>query len=216
MRIHLTAAPLLAALAAAAAPPSPNPSGVEKADAAMSAACEKRDVAAFAAFLAPDTVFLSHAAPAEGPEAVKAQWAIFFDAKGPALTWKPEKAFVARSGDLAYSVGDWVLREKGESGDTEQTGRYVTVWKKGPAGWLVLFDASLNAPLKGSPRLSPTRTTTSKGGDLSAAIGTFEVSGDGRKTPLKGTYLQIVTKDGNGAEAPEITTCIAEAKPPSP
>ena len=44
------------------------------------------------------------------------------------LTWKPVKIEVAKSGDLAYSLGTWQLKGKNPKGEeVEQTGKYLTV-----------------------------------------------------------------------------------------
>lgn len=184
---------------------------VSRADEAMSAACEKRNVADFAGFLGSDTVFLNQGKPAEGPEAVKVLWAEMFVPDGPKLTWKPSRAVVAHSGDLAYTVGDFVLEQGGENGNTQLTGQYVTVWKRaGNGGWRVLFDASLKKPLTPEPKLHPTRDAASKDGDITATIGTFELS-EGRKKPIVGTYLRISAKASDPAT---ILTCVPAVQTP--
>lgn len=54
------------------------------------------------------------------------------------ITWRNERVWVARSGDLATTWGHWVSMNK--SGAT-RTGRYVTTWRKDPAGiWKALVD----------------------------------------------------------------------------
>lgn len=56
---------------------------------------------------------------------------------GVVLTWKPEKAFMAKSGELGYSYGFWTLVAKT---DTTQ-GTYLTIWKKDANGnWKYIAD----------------------------------------------------------------------------
>jgi ketosteroid isomerase-like protein len=67
------------------------------------------------------------------------------------LTWKAAKIDVARSGDLAYSLGTWHLQGKNPKGEeVEQTGKYLTVWKKQTDGsWKVVADTgNVDPPAK--------------------------------------------------------------------
>ncbi|MBC8004608.1 MAG: DUF4440 domain-containing protein [Verrucomicrobia bacterium] len=53
------------------------------------------------------------------------------------LTWKPEKAIIARSGELGYTYGLWTSVS---SKDTVR-GTYLTVWKKNEKGeWKYIAD----------------------------------------------------------------------------
>jgi len=59
------------------------------------------------------------------------------------LSWKPEKAEVASSGDIGYTWGYWKLVAK----DTTYYGNYFTAWKKQPGGnWKVTLDGGNNTP----------------------------------------------------------------------
>jgi len=67
------------------------------------------------------------------------------------LTWKPVKVEVAKSGDLAYSLGTWQLKGKNPKGEeVEQTGKYLTVWKRQKDGsWKVMADTgNVDPPAK--------------------------------------------------------------------
>ena len=53
------------------------------------------------------------------------------------LTWKPQKALLAESGELGYTYGFWTFIA---SNDTSQ-GTYLTVWKKNSKGeWKYIAD----------------------------------------------------------------------------
>jgi len=53
------------------------------------------------------------------------------------LTWKPDKAFMAKNGELGYTYGFWTLVTKT---DTTQ-GTYLTIWKKDANGnWKYIAD----------------------------------------------------------------------------
>jgi ketosteroid isomerase-like protein len=69
------------------------------------------------------------------------------------LTWKPVKIDVAKSGDLAYSLGTWQLKGKNPKGEeVTQTGKYITVWKKQKEGrWKVVADTGTVDPPHSNP-----------------------------------------------------------------
>ena len=53
------------------------------------------------------------------------------------LTWKPDAAEVASSGDLGFTYGIYTLKQK----DTVMQGTYVSVWKKQADGsWKYILD----------------------------------------------------------------------------
>jgi ketosteroid isomerase-like protein len=58
------------------------------------------------------------------------------------ITWHPDKAGVARSGELGYTSGTTEMSYKDASGKTIfDKGKYLSVWKKQADGsWKVLFD----------------------------------------------------------------------------
>jgi ketosteroid isomerase-like protein len=68
--------------------------------------------------------------------------AIAKDFAGGDLAWHSTAVGVARSGDLAYSVGTYQWKLRGGSGKGSfDKGKYLTVWKKQADGsWRVLFD----------------------------------------------------------------------------
>jgi ketosteroid isomerase-like protein len=74
--------------------------------------------------------------PIVGKQSLIASYAGKSDS-GLVLSWKPEKALIAQSGDLGYTYGIWTFIAPG---DTSQ-GTYLTVWKKNAAGqWKYIAD----------------------------------------------------------------------------
>src|SRR5947209_19917709 len=69
------------------------------------------------------------------------------------LTWTPLKIDVSKSGDLAYSLGNWQLKGKNAKGEeVTQTGKYITVWKKQKDGsWKVVADTGTVDPPHSNP-----------------------------------------------------------------
>jgi ketosteroid isomerase-like protein len=56
------------------------------------------------------------------------------------LTWEPEAAEIAASGEMGYTSGPYVLRPRRDA-EPAGFGHYVSVWKKQPDGaWRVLLD----------------------------------------------------------------------------
>ncbi len=152
-RLALPLAALLAACAAAKPAPAAHPGAPAAvsadqarqqalaADEAFSIATVAQDQPAFARFLCRDAVFVGADGVSAGAAAVSNDWAPLLTPGGPMLSWSPDKARAASSGDLAVTQGRWTLQPPGDG--APRTGRYVTVWEREPDGRLrVALDAS--------------------------------------------------------------------------
>ncbi len=98
--------------------------------------------AAFAAYIAPEGIVLAEYPARRGLAAVQAQ----FSAAPPGLqlTWKPDLAEVAASGDLGYTVGTYELRSPA---GLVRTGKYMTIWKEQPdRSWKFVADGGTPDP----------------------------------------------------------------------
>lgn len=74
--------------------------------------------------------------PIEGKQSLIESYRALNDS-GLQLTWKPEKAIMADSGELGYTYGFWTSVS---SQDTSR-GTYLTVWKKNEKGeWKYIAD----------------------------------------------------------------------------
>jgi ketosteroid isomerase-like protein len=97
--------------------------------------------AAFSEFMAPDGKLLGAGEdPVVGTEAIVAVMAALpADAE---ISWTPNEAFVADSGELGVTWGEYRLSLPGEGGEASvQAGRYVTVWRKDETGrWRGVID----------------------------------------------------------------------------
>jgi ketosteroid isomerase-like protein len=89
--------------------------------------------AAFLEFLDEESIVLQ-----PGPTWGRAAWTTNDELPGT-LDWLPDRAQISADGDLGFASGPWVLEPRDPEGRRIE-GRYVTVWKKGTAGWRVLFD----------------------------------------------------------------------------
>ncbi|MFZ0796298.1 MAG: DUF4440 domain-containing protein [Terriglobales bacterium] len=127
---------------------------VRAADAAWLRVYQTKDIAKSVAFfdeqgsmLVPNKPILS------GKDAIAKFIASGFALQDYKITWHPNKAGIARSGDLGYTSGTYEMSFKDASGKTiSDKGKYLMVWKKqADATWKVLFDTS-NSDL---PRPSP-------------------------------------------------------------
>jgi ketosteroid isomerase-like protein len=111
------------------------------ADEAFSIATVAQDQPAFARFLARDAVFVGAGGVSAGAAAVSNDWAPLLTPGGPMLSWSPDQARAASSGDLVVTQGRWTLQPPGDG--PPRGGGYVTVWERGPDGRLrAALDAS--------------------------------------------------------------------------
>ena len=64
------------------------------------------------------------------------------------LTWKPEYADMASSGDLGYTFGTYEATAKDAQGNlVTHYGKYATIWKKQKDGnWRVVLDMGNSSP----------------------------------------------------------------------
>lgn len=111
-------------------------------DAQWSKTAGARDVDGTISYYADDASFLPANAPiATGKPAIRAAWAAFL-VPGSAVSWEANKVEVARSSDLAYSLGDYQATMKDAHGKlVMDRGKYVEAWKKQADGkWKVVAD----------------------------------------------------------------------------
>jgi len=105
-------------------------------------AARARDAAGEGAVFADDGVALrANNDPIIGPAAFTA-WATADRASNPqsVVNWTVDQVVVAASGDIAYEIGTYQLTGLGPDGSGDDTGRYVTVWKKVNGEWKVAAD----------------------------------------------------------------------------
>ncbi len=113
-------------------------------DAEWVKAVQTKDMTKFVSFYAKDATLLPPGGPmTTGREAITEAWQQMVKEPGFALTFTPAKIEVARSGDLAYELGDYALTVNDQRGRPETTkGKYVVVWTKQPGGtWKAVVDA---------------------------------------------------------------------------
>lgn len=107
---------------------------VRKTETAFAKTMADRDHAAFASFLAPDTVFFGQRV-LRGKAAVAEAWKPFYDGKEAPFSWGPERVEVLDNGELAFSSGP-VFDPAGK-----RTGTFNSVWRKEKDGkWRIVFD----------------------------------------------------------------------------
>ena len=119
-------------------------------DAAASVMQADRDFAARAAMAGLQAAFVEYAAPdalifraGKGP--IRGRAAIgesFAGAGQAALSWAPEAAEVAASGELAYTWGWYTFTADGQS----STGNYVSIWRQVDGRWRYVVDLGVPAP----------------------------------------------------------------------
>jgi ketosteroid isomerase-like protein len=108
---------------------------VRRTETAFAKTMADRDPAAFATFLASDTIFMSNGQATRGPKAVAGQWQKFFAGPDAPFSWAPEFVEVLDSGTLAMSSGP--VRDP--SG--KRVGTFNSVWRREANGqWKIVLD----------------------------------------------------------------------------
>lgn len=122
---------------------SSDEAAIRQADAAWSKTAEAKDVEAHNAYFLEDGVVMASNEPiVSGKEAIRNLAAEMFAMPGFSIKWQATKVDVARSGDIGYSLGTYVMTFNDPAGMllTDQ-GKYTTIWKKGADGsWKVAVD----------------------------------------------------------------------------
>jgi hypothetical protein len=148
-----------------------------------------------------------------GPAAVLRDWDDLFQPGGPTLRWAPDRAEVAESADLGFTIGRWTLRARDAKGDpVQRTGQYVTVWTRGTDGaYRVLVDTSYRPPAGPTTDVvrTPDRRAAAASGDLRVEAGRYTRAA-GAET---GVYL-LVLLSARGKDEVVVET-LAPAPPPN-
>jgi ketosteroid isomerase-like protein len=155
MRIPGLCLLVLAALAPAAAAEdlAAAHQAVRDADLGMAKAVAAGDADGFRAWLDDGAVFLGGASILNGPDQIAAGWKRFLDPEDPlSLAWEPTRVWLAASGELAATTGDYTLHypgadgalatQTGRAGVREGRGTVLTLWIQGNGGWIAAAEAA--------------------------------------------------------------------------
>lgn len=115
--------------------------GLREAEQALASDAARGVAAAYAKFLSPlARVHRSGHMPFTTPQAIRD-----FLATAPQTgRWETMQAETSRSGDFGYTYGRYELTNEGA---TAETGFYLRVWKRNPAGeWKLIFDVANRQP----------------------------------------------------------------------
>lgn len=131
----LCAAVLMVAASARAESNAELKEQVRQTEIAFAKTLADRNPAAFASFLAAETVFMSGARVTRGAKEVAERWKGFFEGGQAPFSWAPETVEVLDSGTLAMSSGP--VRDA--SG--KRTGTFNSVWRREADGkWKIVLD----------------------------------------------------------------------------
>ena len=108
---------------------------VEDTERAFAQTMADRDLGAFEAFLAEETVFFSGNTPLRGKQRVIESWSAYFEGPDAPFSWEPELVAVLDSGTLALSSGP-VRNAAGE-----RVATFNSIWRLEADGrWRIVFD----------------------------------------------------------------------------
>lgn len=122
---------------------------VRRTERAFAKTMADRDHAAFASFLAEDTIFAGRQT-LRGRDAVAQAWKRFYEGGPAPFSWEPERVEVNDAGTLGVSFGP----VRGPDG--RQTGQYNSIWRREPDGrWKIIFDHGCNCRSDAPPPAPP-------------------------------------------------------------
>jgi ketosteroid isomerase-like protein len=108
---------------------------VRAAETAFAQSMADRNLAAFSALLADETVFFGSTTVFHGKAEVVAAWKRFFDTTEAPFSWKPTEVEVLPSGSLGFTSGP-VFDPQGT-----RIGTFNSVWQRQKDGsWRIVFD----------------------------------------------------------------------------
>ena len=111
-----------------------------------------RDVARAVMFYASDAVEMASNTPiVRGREAIQRWYESWLLDPKNRIEFATETVEVAEAGDLAYERGTYRFITKTPSGEDEDVGKYLTVWKKIDGQWKVLADMANSDRPAGTP-----------------------------------------------------------------
>ena len=128
---------------------------IKKADIEWTKAAQSKKPDAWLAFYTDDAVVLPpNDTVARGPEGARKAVTELLALPGLTITWEATKIEVARSGDLAYLTGAYIISFNDEHGKSvKDNGKLLEVWSKQPDGvWKCSADTwNSDLPAAGSP-----------------------------------------------------------------
>ena len=128
---------LLCALRAMAATPEEQ---IMQADREFNQATQANRAAGWMAYFAENAAVPANP-PLAGKAALTEHYEKVFADPDFTLIWEPQKAEVFPGGQMGYTVGRYRARYRDAGKMMEQTGRYITVWKKqSDSTWKIVTD----------------------------------------------------------------------------
>lgn len=149
---HMLVPPLIVFHLAMPAPPmSPDPGSMVEAERAFARdAAEKGTRAAFLAHLGEGSIVFE-----PGPVDARATWEAHADNPG-LLSWEPEHAEIAASGEMGWTTGPWEFRAGGAGDEPVGFGEYASVWRRDASGaWKFAVDIGIPHGPHGGPPAEP-------------------------------------------------------------
>lgn len=112
-----------------------------EADRRFAASVRRSGLGAWITAFAPSGRVITDGQSYIGPEGVRRAMLPVYADTTFSITWDPNYAEVAASGDLGYTVGRYERRSRAEGETVVNTGTYLTVWRRQEDGsWKVKAD----------------------------------------------------------------------------
>jgi ketosteroid isomerase-like protein len=128
--------------APAAADPAAAMAAVDSVNQVYLKAAAARDSNKIVSLYADEAYLMPQGMPTmSGHEAIHTGWSGFLTTPGLELKFQSTKKMVSEAGDMVVDVGTYQQKMQDAKGKpVEDNGKYVTVFKKTPAGWKIVVD----------------------------------------------------------------------------
>ncbi len=101
----------------------------------------RKDVKTVSGFYAADAIEMPSNAPAiAGRDSILGWYGSWLSPAGVNMSFEARKIEVAASGDIAYERGTYRFTQESPRGQTDDVGKYITIWRKTDGKWQVAVD----------------------------------------------------------------------------
>lgn len=130
------------------------------------AAVSAKDVGTIASIYTPDaTLMMPNAPVVTGTSAIRSDWSPMVNMPGLQFSFTPTRFDISKTGDMATDFGTFRLTANGPQGRIEDSGSYMTSWRKVNGQWLMTGDIATSDRPMPTPAPTPVAVVITESGE---------------------------------------------------